>query len=432
MDIVDRLNQAKSTIDEALRLLTPSVPTVLVRQGDNLLSILEQAIAGTIVTIEPTFSAFLGYWSITKPVTITSSVDPGPGRVSPQSPLPTLVGLLDIQAPQVTLDAVRTVGHTADGTLITAFKGTLLNRVLALGSPMGQHRGVLANAEDVMVVDAHIGNIWKDIDTQAVACWQFTKRLRIVNAFLEASGENFIAGGADAPSESDIPTDISIVGSTLYKPVSWRGKLGLTAKNLLELKNVRKFLMKDCILENSWQNGQEGYAIVLHVRNQDGTNPWATVEDVLIEDVVSRHLGGGISLSGHDDGGKLSGTMRDVTLRHCQFEDIDPVRYGGSGRQLIIQNGGKNLTFEDSQWSGQNLNTALTFGIPSYKVEGFRYVRNKAMEGQYGIHGEGAAGLGKAVLDFYCPSGYEWSGNMLVRGADDVITYPAGTTMVTA
>lgn len=445
MDIATRLNEAKLSLDdaklsinEALRLVAAAnQPTISIRQGDNLLDALAQAAAGTVVIIDPLFSANLDRWSITKPLTLVNRVDPGPERITPKAALPTLRGMLSIEAPDVTLRAVACVGPDPNGTLISTYAGTVLDRVVALGSPDGQHRGIAMNARHVGVSRCHIANIWKDQDTQAIGGWMNAQYQVIDDSFLEASGENMCYGGADAPDEASMPMDITVTGCTLSKPMTWRGKPNLTAKNLLELKNVRRFTMKRCVLENSWANGQEGYAVLLHVRNQDGGNPWATIEDVLLEDVTCRHLGGGISLLGHDEPSPqnpsgASGSMANVTLRRIVFEDIDPVKYGGSGRQLIIQNGAKNLSVDECRWSGANLNTLIALGLPGRSLVGFSYTNNSAMEGEYGIHGAGSPGLGKLALDFYAPAGYTWTNNtvMLQRKPSDPVTYPDGTKLV--
>ena len=46
-----------------------------------------------------------------------------------------------------------------------------------------------------------------------------------------------------------------------------------TVKNIFELKNAEQVVVDGNILENIWQAGQYGYAIVLTPRNQGGTRP---------------------------------------------------------------------------------------------------------------------------------------------------------------
>lgn len=450
MDILTRIDDAVATLAETRRLLalpTATIPT-RVRASDNLLSILEQAKAGAVLVLDMDFNQSLDYWTTTKPVTLQAAVDPGPGRISQFKPLPTIRGFATL-GPNTTLRAIRCEGHIPEGTVITAGPSTALDRVIVYGSPKGQHRGIAGNNTDLSIDNSHIGNIWKDQDTQAVGGWTNAKRHRIWNTYLESSGENICYGGSDSITAALSPEDIDIFNCDIVKPLAWRGRTDMTVKNLFELKNAKNVRLRSCRLDNSWAQGQTGYAILLSIRNQDGSgnpiqrNPWATVEDVLIEDCIMRHLGAGLKITGHDDG-QISGSMKNVMVRRNTFEDIDAVAYStlnpdgsttyGDGRQLLLQMGCENLALENNRWSGRNFNTFITFGPPDRKYVNFRYVDNSAYEGDYGIHGEASPGLGKLALDFYAPTGYVWERNTVIkaqRPTSDIV-YPNGTTVIKA
>ena len=113
---------------------------------------------------------------------------------------------------------------------------------------------------------------------------------KIVNNFLEASGENILFGGTPATAT---PADIEIRGNHLFKPMIWKqGEPGFVAgasgrpfivKNLFELKNAQRVLFEGNILENSWGGfSQNGYAILLSPKNQENRCPICTVTDVTI------------------------------------------------------------------------------------------------------------------------------------------------------
>ena len=78
---------------------------------------------------------------------------------------------------------------------------------------------------------------------------------KIVDNFLEASGQSIIFGGGSA---SLTPTDIEIRHNHLYKPMIWKesspgfvaGKSGhpFIVKNLFELKNAQRLLFEGCLI----------------------------------------------------------------------------------------------------------------------------------------------------------------------------------------
>jgi hypothetical protein len=219
----------------------------------------------------------------------------------------------------------------------------------------------------------------------------------------------------------------------------------MQVKNLLELKNVRGFTARRGVLEHCWQDAQAGRAIVLTVRNQDGTAPRSTIQDVLLEDLTVTGMGEGLAILAYDDtirDGKpfLSERMARVTLNRVTFAGIDTSVYGGSGRVMLIQGGPKDLVLRDVTGSGVGtLNSAIAFsdfpfeafGYPRVQAEGLIVERFTAPIGAYGIFGEGT-GLGKPALDHYAP-GYVWNGVTLTKGNGDDpgrwIEYPAGTTV---
>lgn len=426
------LETAQMEIDKALQLLDTGDEVIEVGPGDNLLSAIEQAPAGATLALDPAYVGELGYWTLSKPLTLMTAGAVPLERVTASYAGPLLSGILTIDAPEVTLLGLRLTLPGRDGTAITAGRSTTLDRCLVTGSLAGGHRGIAVNAPDITISRCHVAAFWSDQDTQAVCGWMHTRNLLVDDCYLEASGENVLFGGADGPDEASIPQDILVTDCTLSKPEAWRDKRGCTVKNLYELKNAKRATLRRSTLERVWAHGQAGYALVLTVRNQENSNPWATIEDCVVEACTLRSMAGGVQILGRDDGaGGPSQVMRNLILRGNHFSDISPADYGTNGRQLFISGGPRDLVVADNVWSGgPYLNSAISFDQPEHPLEGFVYTGNTAHEGSYGIFGTGAPGLGVPALEYYCPSGYRWDSNTIIDDGDGWIRYPPGTEVI--
>lgn len=185
------------------------------------------------------------------------------------------------------------------------------------------------------------------VDSQAVAGGigdDDTGPFKIVNNFLEASGECIMLGGDRA---TKTPSDIEIRRNHLFRPMTWmKGQPGYVGgvdgnpfivKNLFELKNAERVLFEGNILENSWGGfSQGGFAVLLTPKNQaiglGNVCPACQVTDVTIRKCSISHVAGafalanGVSSNGGaaKDGGRYS--IRDVIV-----DDIQPDLYNGFG-----------------------------------------------------------------------------------------------------
>jgi hypothetical protein len=172
---------------------------------------------------------------------------------------------------------------------------------------------------------------------------------KIVDNFLEASGENILLGGA---SSTTTPADIQISQNHFFKPKIWmKGQPGYVGaangnpfivKNLFELKNAQRVLLEANIMEYSWGGfSQNGYAILITPTNQvSGTGmnlcPICLVTDVTIRYNTISHVGSGLQIANvlSGNGPPLDGerySIHDITI-----DDIDPVTYSGSGNDAEI------------------------------------------------------------------------------------------------
>ena len=226
-----------------------------------------------------------------------------------------------VTAPGVVFERVRFKSRDPQHTLLTTGERTQVHDCDFLGDYLvGARRGIAANSPGVIITTSRFRDLHHAQDAQCVAGWDNTRDLLVEDCFGEASGENIIFGGADALSEDRQPQNIVIRRCTLTKPTYWQAKpSGATVKNCFEIKNAKHVLVEDCNMAQSWVDGQTGFCIVLTTRNQDGSNPWASVEDVTFRKCVTRDTISVIQMLGVDDT-HPSGTMKRITFEHCRFE----------------------------------------------------------------------------------------------------------------
>jgi hypothetical protein len=169
---------------------------------------------------------------------------------------------------------------------------------------------------------------------------------KIVNNFLEASGESVLFGGGPATTT---PTDIEIRHNHMYKPLTWKpdhpGFVGGTSgkpfivKNLFELKNAQRVLFEGNILENTWGGfTQQGFAIVLTPKNQSpNVCPLCRVTDVTLRYNRVSHMAGGMEIANVLSDTKGASTAGErISIHDMVFEDIDGVVYKGFGMFALI------------------------------------------------------------------------------------------------
>jgi hypothetical protein len=211
-------------------------------------------------------------------------------------------------------------------------------------------RGIaLGGTRYVAVVDSYFSDFHcvaatgACVDSQAIAGGVGMHDMgpfKIVNDFLEASGENLMFGGGPAVSA---PMDIEIRRNHLFKPGIWRqGSVGFVGgasgrpfivKNLFELKNAQRVLFEGNILENSWGGfSQAGFAILLTAKNQNNKCPACKVTDITIRYDQIEHCGSGFQIATglSDAGGASSGTER-ISIHDVIVDDIGGQTYGGFG-----------------------------------------------------------------------------------------------------
>ena len=163
---------------------------------------------------------------------------------------------------------------------------------------------------------------------------------KIVNNFLEASGENILFGGGEA---TQTPSDIEIRRNHFFKPLLWmKGHPGFVGgrdghpfivKNHFEIKNGARVLFEGNLLENNWGGfSQSGFSMVLVPKNQNGHCALCVVHDITARYSTIAHVGGGIVVgNGVSDSGALALGAWNESFHDLVITDVDDVAYTGGG-----------------------------------------------------------------------------------------------------
>ena len=304
----------------------------------------------------------------------------------------------------------------------------IFDRCYIHGDPaVGGIRGIFMDAASAAVIDSYLSDFkLTDRDTEAIMSTNGPGPFKIVNNYLEASGENVMFGGQDPTIPNLVPSDIEIRGNYFSKPLSWRigdptyAGTPWSVKNLLELKNAQRVLIDGNIFENNWmQADQDGLAIVFTPRNQNGTAPWSTVRDVTFTHNIVRHSTGGINLLGWDDLSTASGQLQRVLIKHNLFTDIGAFAGNGGyvGLLFLLADGTANVVIDH--------NTALQAEWPLFALThnagrgphtGFVFTNTVTPNNHYGVSGDGTVANPMGTLDTYFP-GFVFAGNVLPGGA---------------
>ena len=244
------------------------------------------------------------------------------------------------------------------------------DRLWMHGSPQDEIKGGIqfGGSQYVAVVDSYfsdfhcIARTGACTDAHAIAGGNGNNVMgpyKIVNNFLEASGESIMFGGGPA---TKTPTDIEIRGNHFFKPLIWKkgepGFMGgadgqpFIVKNLFELKNAQRVLFEKNLLENSWGGfTQVGFAILLTPRNQEGDHgnlcPACQVTDVTIRYCRISHVAAGMQIANPVDNGQPPRDGRRYSIHDIIVDDIDGDRYDGPGKLFQISQGPNAPTLQN-------------------------------------------------------------------------------------
>ena len=339
---------------------------------------------------------------------------------------------------------------------LVSFKGAadhiVFDRLWLHGSAHDETaRGIGLAGTNVAIVDSFftdfhcISGAGSCSDAQAIAGGGGdlpTGPYKIVNNFLEASGENIIFGGGAATTT---PTDIEIRHNHFFKPLIWlKGQAGyvgaangnpFTVKNLLELKNAQRVLVEGNILDYSWGGfSQSGFAILLTPKNQAGNGgnlcPICQVTDVTIRYNFIRHVGAGLQIANalSDNGGaQLDGER--YSIHDLVIDDMDGKRYNGAGMflQFSVTPGApllQNVTIDHvTAFPSSMMLNIGHMAAARGPMKNFVFTNNILTVGTYPVWSTGGgqgncAFFDKPLTTFNaCFSGYTFASNALIGNA---------------
>jgi hypothetical protein len=260
-------------------------------------------------------------------------------------------------------------------------------------------RGVALNSADTSITNSYISDIHgQGYEAQAICGWNGPGPFKIINNYLEGAGENVMFGGADPKIPNLVPTDIEIRQNYFFKPLSW--KVGdpsyagrhWAVKNIFELKNARRVTIDRNVFENNWVDAQAGRAILFTPRNDGGTAPWSTIEDVTFTNNIVMNTPTALNILGTDDI-HPSQRVRRLSISNNLFLNITDT--------FLVMSGSVNVTISNNTHI-QSGNIMTLHGEPS---TGFVYENNITVRGNkgYGLKGD-ATGEGAIALKQFAPS----------------------------
>jgi hypothetical protein len=315
----------------------------------------------------------------------------------------------------------------------------IFDRCYLHGDPAkGSRRGIALNGRHMAVIHSYLSDFKEmSADSQALAGWNGAGPFKILDNFLQGAAENMMFGGGDPAISGLVPSDIEIRGNTFSKDASWnpRGTFTngprWTLKNLFELKNARRVLVEG----NEFRDYFRGPAIVVTPRNQSGTAPWSTVEDVTIRYNVIHNVWYLMTISGFDEYHPSRPTAR-VLLEHNLVYDLGDSRGGDTNPKTILVNQGPDQLVIRRNTLLTNPNFGSSFllfaNAQTKKGLGFVFRDNIAHVGTYGLGGENPP-LGKTpatLLDGHA-SAWVFEGNLLIGAQPgDRGKYPVGQSWV--
>ncbi|MGC2238021.1 MAG: FG-GAP-like repeat-containing protein [Pyrinomonadaceae bacterium] len=250
-------------------------------------------------------------------------------------------------------------------------------------------RGIALNSEYTDIVNSYISEVHQvEDDSQAIGGWNGPGQYLIENNYLEAASENILFGGSDPSISNLVPSDIVIRHNLVTKKLSWYSRTPpWKVKNILELKNARRVNIVENIFENNWAHAQSGFGILFTVRNQSGTAPWSTIEDVTFNYNTVRNTPSSISVLAQDY--KFpSQNVKNLSINYNLISSISTLPLNpdaNNGRCVQVLGGGsfgtQNLTLNHNTCVGFGSYPAFIYGDSdsSIKVTGLDVKNNIAM-----------------------------------------------------
>jgi len=244
--------------------------------------------------------------------------------------------------------------------------------------------GIRLNARSVIVEDSTIdGYSYPGEDSNAISGWNGMKDVIIRRSRLVACTQSFVTGGSDAATEEMIPSDILIEDSDLDGNRDWLPTCN--GKTRFELKNAKRVTVRRTRIAGVWSDAW-AYApgFKINVSNQEGTNPWATVEDFLMEDSIVENVGQYVNIVGSNAGPYPSAQARRITFRNNIFRGM---HMEGDGRNVVVNDGAQEVLFDHNTFELNRHSYMEIVGL----VSSVTFTNNIARYGTYGLRNQNAS-----------------------------------------
>lgn len=303
---------------------------------------------------------------------------------------------------------------TAQNSAATTANNLILDRTYIHGQAnLSTRRCVMLNSAATAIVDSWVSQCHSNNgDSQAIVGWNGPGPFLIQNDYLEGGHEVILFGGGGMTTPNASPADITIRGSHITRPSSWKGVW--EAKNLIETKHVRRLLIEGNVIENVWQDGQVGFAFVMKSENQNYDTPWTQSTDVTVRYNRIRNVGGGFNIAANPSGAPAVPAARFVITDNI-MENVGNAPYTGDGRPFQFLGGLADMVvMHNTIVSASGGNSAIiSFGqLPT--VQRLVVHSNVLHHGSYGVKGAGF-GEGTATLNAYA-SGALFTNNAIANG----------------
>jgi hypothetical protein len=460
--LVNQLNAVVQQLNQLAVVPTPPPPppagnTVKVAAGADLQAAINAALPGTTILVAPATYSHAGNFVLPKKtgtgtiIIRTDGLDdvaiPPSVRINPalssrmaklavtDTLLPTLstedgasnyvfIGIEILPNPRNPERDALYLGRLDATTLAQLPSNIVLDRMyIHADATVGGKRGIDINAINWVIRNSYIsGYVFQGADSQAILTINSPGPGLVENNYLEASGENIMVGGGDPKIPNVVPSDIVFRGNTFAKPQAWKQKRG-SVKNLFELKLCKHCLAENNVFDGVWPDSQTGYAVQLTNRNQDGTAPWSTVQDVTMRYNLFKNVEGPIlNMLGLDDRAGIP----DVQGTNVVFENnlILAATNGfavNNGFVPTIIRHNTIVTFNGGGWFLNFSNNPIPSGQ-------FTFQDNLIPSTQYGISANGPT-IGAPSLQAGAPNAV-FTNNTIEGPPAGFIQYPANNTLV--
>lgn len=234
-------------------------------------------------------------------------------------------------------------------------------------------------------------------EAQAINGYNGPGPFLIRNNHIEASHMAFMWGGADPFSAQFTPQDITVVYNHVTRPQSWRVTVNppgtvagqWQAKNMVEDKNVQRYLIQGNVIENVWADAQAGFAFVMKSENQQGTAPYTTSSDITIRFNIIQCVASVFNFSGKGSNPTPNVTAARITAHDNYVPQINTAACNGDGIPIQLLTGVTDVYISHNTFlnSGASLEGVEISGSPA--VVRPTITGNIFYTGDFGIHRDG-------------------------------------------